>query len=1023
MAPRVEKKQRTRGSTSFAFSDMTIRRKLIVIIMIISSVAVILTGATTAVYQYYMFRGHMVNEFSTNVRMIADNCLAALAFDTPGDAEMILNSLKAKPSVAYARVYDKDGGVFAEYRKSDFTRAPQERPKSGSHRFTINWLVVSQPIVMDREVLGGVFIQSDLSEMRRFLKNAVMVIAAIVFVVLIIAFAMSSGLQKVISGPVLHLAETVLAVTEDKDYSIRAVRRGEDEFGMLTNSFNFMLEKIEKRDRALQESEERYRSVFENTGTATCIIDEAHRITMCNSMFEKLCGFPKEEVENIMRWHDLVTDDEKMRLWRYKSQRFLRTGAAPDEYECDFIERTGKRKQIHVMSRLLPGASDRVVSVLDITERVQAGEELKRHRDHLGERVRERTSELAATNDELQREIARRGQSEEMFSKAFHAGGALMTISTVAEGRLLQVNNQFLETLGYKREDVLGKTAKKINIWKEYEKRSMVVEEVRAAGFVRDFDLTLLTKKGDERHGSYSADLIYIGEQECLLSVISDITGRKLAEDALKRAKEAAEAANRTKSEFLANMSHEIRTPLNAVMGFSELLSPLVSDKRQISYLDSIKTAGKSLLTLINDILDLSKIEAGMMKIEYAAVNPRVIFDEIEKIFRMAIAEKDLQFTIDIDEELPAALMLDETRLRQVLVNLVGNAVKFTAKGWIRLSAGTIYKTDDRSEIDLILSVRDTGVGIPKEDQEHIFESFKQRQGQSTRKYGGTGLGLTISKRLVEIMNGEIAITSAFGEGTTFEVTFRNVDVAATETAAMEERSFDINHISFANAKILVVDDVESNRDLLKEMLASVDFEVATAENGEEAILLADEFRPDAIIMDIRMPVMDGVEATKHLKRNAKTRDINVIALTASANLTQREELMRIGLDGYLVKPIRSGELLGELSRFLDYTEKGKPERPAGGKASAASIMEEMNKNPGLREIMRETMAPACKELSKAMKMRDIKAFGEKLGALGREYDVEALTRYGADLDEAAKSYNLGGIDRILIEISELKKS
>ncbi|MCP4110965.1 MAG: response regulator [Desulfobacteraceae bacterium] len=321
----------------------------------------------------------------------------------------------------------------------------------------------------------------------------------------------------------------------------------------------------------------------------------------------------------------------------------------------------------------------------------------------------------------------------------------------------------------------------------------------------------------------------------------------------LKESQVKADAANRAKSEFLANMSHELRTPLNAVTGFCELLSSLVSDKKQKSYLNAIKTAGKSLLTLITDILDLSEIEAGMMEIHLEPVNPQIIFNEIEHIFRLKITDKNLQFITEIDKELPTALILDETRLRQILLNLVGNAVKFTEQGHIRLSVKKIYKTGDKSSIDLIISVEDTGIGIPEQDQATIFESFKQQYGHDAKKFGGTGLGLSISKRLTEIMNGRISVRSTVGVGSAFEITLRDVNISSAEISAI---ACDIENTSFEKAKVLVVDDIESNRDMLNEVLVMVNLEVLTAENGQEAVLLAREYQPDIILMDIRMPVM-----------------------------------------------------------------------------------------------------------------------------------------------------------------------
>ena len=222
-----------------------------------------------------------------------------------------------------------------------------------------------------------------------------------------------------------------------------------------------------------------------------------------------------------------------------------------------------------------------------------------------------------------------------------------------------------------------------------------------------------------------------------------EICKRQQIEAQLQQAKEKADSANRAKSEFLANMSHEIRTPMNAVLGFSDILATKITDKQHKSYLNSIQTAGKSLLTLINDILDLSKIEAGRLDIQYEPVQPLVFFTELQQIFSQSMAEKHLKLIIELDENLPKALLLDETRLRQVLLNLIGNAIKFTDSGYVKLCADKIYTENDH--VDLILAVEDSGIGIPADQQALIFESFKQQDGQSTRQYGGTGLGLAIT--------------------------------------------------------------------------------------------------------------------------------------------------------------------------------------------------------------------------------------------------------------------------------------
>ncbi|MCP4345541.1 MAG: response regulator [Desulfobacterales bacterium] len=487
----------------------------------------------------------------------------------------------------------------------------------------------------------------------------------------------------------------------------------------------------------------------------------------------------------------------------------------------------------------------------------------------------------------------------------------------------------------------------------------------------------------------------------------------------LEESRRKADAANRAKSEFLANMSHELRTPLNAVTGFSELLSSLVSDRKQKSYLDSIKTAGKSLLTLINDILDLSKIEAGMMEIMLVPVNPLIIFSEIEQIFKMKIASKNLQFVTEIDKKLPCAVILDETRLRQILLNLVGNAVKFTEKGHIKLTAKNIYKTDDRTKTDLIITVEDTGIGISEHDLENIFKSFRQQDGQSTRKYGGTGLGLSISRKLVELMNGQITVDSRAGAGSTFKITLRDADVLSSEIPVTEEKIYDIENITFEKAKILVADDVESNRSVLKEILSKVNLDILTAENGQEAVLMAGEYRPDIILMDIRMPVMDGIEATKRLKNNPKTKDIPIIAVTASSTAHDKSEILAEGLDGYLTKPVKLNALFGELSRYLNCTEKsGQVAEPVN--RPKYSAYDDIERLPELVSTLRNEILPSLHNLHSAMIMGNIKEFGNRLQQIGKEYKARGLVACGEDLNEFAKNFDITNIDNILKEFPEL---
>ncbi len=619
-------------------------------------------------------------------------------------------------------------------------------------------------------------------------------------------------------------------------------------------------------------------------------------------------------------------------------------------------------------------------------------------------------------------------QREERFRSLTEYGKDII-LTFRPDGKIVYQSPTLTPVLGYDAGELEGTSV--FSLFHEQDRQAwqeMLHSLLKEKGEPRMIEHRMRHRAGHWLHvESHCVNLLANRAMKTIVLNARDITQRRENRTELEKAKEAAEAANRAKSVFLANMSHEIRTPMNAILGFSELLMDKIWDPGQRKYLQHIHTSGKTLLTLINDILDLSKIEAGHLKIEKEAVNVRQIIKDMVQIFSAKFGEKEITLKTEMEKNSIPVLLLDEVRLRQILMNLLGNALKFTHHGTVIIRA--YCRTDPESRekqgeisgnaVCLVIEVEDTGIGIPEDQHKAIFECFHQQDGQKNWQYGGTGLGLAISRSLAEMMNGRVSVQSEVGKGSLFRVELRDVETAEGTLPLEDTPGQEQESICFKPGTILIADDIRFNIDLVKEYLEHTDLTLMETENGDAALQVLGRLRkpPDLILMDLRMPGRDGYEVTEIIRQDDRLKQIPVIALTASA-MKDAEEKIKNFFDGYLRKPLSRQAFFEELKRFLPYSSVRKT---AETKDMAADMPEESrHRLPELISRLETEILPLRKEIGEVLVIDELAEFALQLKHLGEEYACAFVTAYGKRLHEHTQHLNIRETEKLLADFPKI---
>lgn len=701
------------------------------------------------------------------------------------------------------------------------------------------------------------------------------------------------------------------------------------------------MEKIKKLERKIHKSDDLFFDMFENSDSGMIIMDvETEKFQFVNKSFLRLFGYNKQEIiGEISPEKSIITSEFRKKIL---SQSKKKEGG--NEIEIILKNKTGEQFWFQVSVQKIQYREKKysLISFINIsksktheTELVIANKKLvfqNKQIEKNADKLLVANKELKFQNDEnVKREIENKQLEDNNSSLKLASQYSLSLIEASPDplfainpdGKITDVNEATVRVIDISKDKLIGSNF--IDYFTDKRKAKESYQEVFSKSFIVDFPLIIKDHKLTDVLFNGSVYKSEEGKTIGAVLIARDITEQKLLEKQLieakifaelaasiaENAKYNAEEAVKSKQQFLSNMSHEIRTPMNAIIGFTKVILKTELTAKQKEYLTAIKMSGDALIVLINDILDLAKVDAGKMTFEKTPFKLNLSIKAILHLFEVKIQEKNLKLVTYYDSEIPEVLVGDPVRLHQIMLNLLSNAIKFTNKGTITVSVSLVSENDDK--VSIKFSIADTGIGIKDTKIEKVFENFQQATSGTSRIFGGTGLGLAIVKQLVEGQKGKIFVESIFNIGSTFSFV---LDFKKTNAeAVLEPEILDLNS-DVKDIKILVVEDMELNQLLMKTILDDFGFECEIAANGKIAIEKLKEKTFDIILMDLQMPEMNGFEATEYIRNKIKL-SIPIIALTADVTTTDVHKCKEVGMNDYISKPVDERLLFSKIISII----------------------------------------------------------------------------------------------------------